>query len=76
MHFLRNRYIAAFNDKFRVPAAEKGTAFRRTGRADLNWIFSVQTERVVEKDNTVAIRDRMWQIDKTLYSATRGRAVR
>jgi len=68
--FQRDRYIAAFNDKFRVPAAEKGTAFRRTGRADLNWIFSVQTERVVEKDNTVAIRDRMWQIDKTRFRNT------
>ena len=56
--------------KFRVPAAEKGTAFRRTGRSDLNWIFTVQTERVVEKDNTVAIRDRSWQIDKTRFRNT------
>jgi hypothetical protein len=53
-----------------VPAAEKGTAFRRTGRADLNWIFSVQTERVVDKDNTVAIRERLWQIDKTRFRNT------
>jgi hypothetical protein len=50
-----------------VAAAEKGTAFRRTSRSDLNWIFTVQTERVVEKDNTVAIRDRWWQIDKTRF---------
>jgi hypothetical protein len=50
-----------------VPAAEKGTAFRRTGRSDLNWIFSVQTERVVNKDNTVAIRERLWQIDKSRF---------
>jgi hypothetical protein len=50
-----------------VPAAEKGTAFRRTSRSDLNWVFTVQTERVVEKDNTVAIRDRWWQIDKTRF---------
>ncbi len=57
--FLRDQYIAKFNDKFRVPAAEEGTAFRRTARADRNWIFSLQTERVVEKDNTVAMRDRM-----------------
>ena len=68
--FLRDRYIAEFNDKFSVPAAEKGTAFRRTGRADLNWIFSVQTERVVDKDNTVAIRERLWQIDKTRFRNT------
>src|SRR5712672_2597209 len=33
--FLRERYIAAFNEKFRVAAAEKGNAFRRTTRSDL-----------------------------------------
>ena len=65
--FLRERYIGEFNAKFRVTAAEKGTAFRRTGRSDLNWIFSVQTERVVAKDNTVAIRERSWQIDKSRF---------
>jgi hypothetical protein len=65
--FLRERYIGEFNIKFSVPAAEKGTAFRRTGRSDLNWIFTVKTERVVEKDNTVAIKDRWWQIDKTRF---------
>jgi len=50
-----------------VTAAQKGTAFRRTGRSDLNWIFTVQTERVVDNDNTVAIRERRWQIDKTRF---------
>src|SRR5450759_3462261 len=34
--FLNEHYIGEFNDKFIVPAAEKGTAFRRTGRSDLN----------------------------------------
>ncbi len=48
--FLRTRYLAAFNDKFTVAAREKGTAFRKTARKDLNWIFTVQTERVVGKD--------------------------
>ena len=52
---MRERYIAEFNRKFTVPAREKGTAFRRTARTDLNWIFTVQTERVVAKDNTVTI---------------------
>jgi transposase len=68
--FLRRRYIGEFNTKFSMPAAEKGTAFRRTGRTDLNWIFTVQTERVVDKDNTVAIRERTWQIDKTRFRST------
>jgi transposase len=66
-NFLRGKYIEEFNGKFSVAAAEKGTAFRRTGRTDLNWVFSVQTERVVDKDNTVAIGERYWQIDKSRF---------
>jgi hypothetical protein len=53
-----------------VPSQEKGTAFRRTSRTDLNWIFTVQTERVVAKDNTVAIGNRLWQIDQTRFRST------
>ena len=30
----------------------------------------MQTERVVDKDNTVAIRERLWQIDKTRFRNT------
>ena len=68
--FLRERYIAEFNHKFTVKAAERGTAFRRCGRSDLDWIFSIQTERVVAKDNTVAIRDQWWQLHKTRWRHT------
>src|SRR3954466_6184419 len=49
--FLRERYIAEFNRKFTVSAKERGTAFRKASRSDLDWIFSVQTERIVAKDN-------------------------
>jgi transposase len=68
--FLREQYIARFNTQFAVAAGEKGTAFRRTSRTDLDWIFTVQTERVVAKDNTVAIADRSWQIGKTRFRST------
>src|SRR5882762_3465903 len=68
--FLRERYIGEFNSKFKVPTEEKGTAFRHTSRTDLNWIFTVQTERVVAKDNTVTIGSRLWQIDKTRFRNT------
>jgi hypothetical protein len=68
--FLRQHYIQEFNQKFCVKAAGKGTAFRRCGRSDLDWIFSIQTERVVGKDNTVAIQDRWWQIDKCRWRHT------
>jgi transposase len=68
--FLRKHYIGEFNAKFTVAAAQKGTAFRRCNRTDLDWVFTVQTERVVAKDNTVAIGDRSWQIEKSRFRHT------
>lgn len=61
--FLREHYIATFNRQFQVPAAERGTAFRRCGRRDLDWVFSIQTDRVVAKDHTVAIGPHWWPLD-------------
>ena len=68
--FLRDRYIAEFNRKFAVPAAEKGTAFRACGRRDLEWVFSVQNQRVVAKDNTVTLRERAWQLEQSHWRCT------
>jgi hypothetical protein len=65
--FLQERYITEFNRKFTVPAKERGTAFRKTGRADLDWIFSTQSERVVARDNTIAFRDQTRQLEKTRW---------
>ena len=65
--FLRERYMGEFNRQFARPAELRGTAFRRCGRKDLDWVFSIQTERVVGQDNTVAIRDRWWQIEKSRW---------
>jgi transposase len=68
--FLQERYIAEFNAKFSVAALQKGTAFRRTSRTDLDWIFTVQSERVVAKDNTVTIAERSWQLDRSRFRNT------
>jgi hypothetical protein len=65
--FLRESYIAEFNQKFAVPAKQKGTAFRRSSRSDLDGVFSIQTDRVVARDNTIAFRDQCWQIEKTRW---------
>lgn len=65
--FLREKYIAEFNEKFAVAAQERGNAFRPCSRKDLDFIFSVQAERVVQNDNTVAIRERSWQIEKSRW---------
>ena len=68
--FLRTEYIAEFNRRFAVPAAQKGTAFVRTKRGDLDWIFSVQHERTVDNDNTVALDNRALQLNKTRWRNT------
>jgi hypothetical protein len=68
--FLREHYVAAFNEKFAVEAAEKGSAFRRTARCDLDWVFTIQTERIVAKDNTVTVGDRSWQLEKSRFRSS------
>jgi hypothetical protein len=68
--FLREHYLAEFNRKFAKPAAEKGTAFRKCTRKDLDWVFSIQTERSVAHDNTIALQNRYLQLDKTRFRNT------
>jgi transposase len=65
--FLAEHYLAEFNRKFAVSAAEKGTAFRRCSRSDLDWIFTIQTERTVAKDNTFSLQRQLWQLDQTRW---------
>ena len=68
--FLRRHYIAEFNSKFTVMAAQKGSAFVRARRKDLDWIFSVQHERTVQNDNTITLENRVFQLDKTRWRDT------
>jgi transposase len=68
--FLRTRYIAEFNEKFAVAAAQKGSAFVRIRRKDLDWVFSVQHERTVNNDNTVTVANRTFQLDQTRWRNT------
>src|SRR5947199_9663960 len=63
--FLRVQYIDAFNRKFTVMAEQKATAFRRTSRSDVHWVFTEQTERIVYKDIIMAIGRRVWQVTKS-----------
>jgi transposase len=65
--FLRETYIAELNGRFMVAAATKGTAFRRSSLPELEWVFTIQTERTVAKDNTVAFDARVWQISKSRF---------
>ena len=68
--FLRCEYIAEFNAKFTVAAAQKGSAFVRARRSDLDCIFSVQHERTVNQDNTISVENRVFQLEKTRWRNT------
>lgn len=68
--FLREQYLAEFNRRFMVPAKERGSAFVRTRRKDLEWVFSIQHERTVNQDNTIALDNRILQIQKTRWRNT------
>jgi len=68
--FLRQHYIPEMNRKFGVRAEQPGHAFVPLHGQDLDRIFSIQTERVVGKDNTVQIADRRWQIERTPWRGT------
>jgi len=68
--FLRGEYMAEFNRRFQVKAAGPGSAFVRTRRKDLGWVFSIQHERHVNQDNTIALGNRILQIEKTRWRNT------
>jgi transposase len=68
--FLREQYRAEFNRRFAVPAAAKGSAFVRTRRKDLEWVFSIQHERTVNGDNTITLDNRVLQIERTRWRNT------
>jgi transposase len=68
--FLRETYIAELNRKFSVPPAQPESAFVPSSGKDLERIFSVQQERVVNQDNTVRVANRTLQIEKTKWRGT------
>lgn len=68
--FLREHYIAEFNARFQVPAAQRGHAFVRRSSRDLDLIFALQFERTVDRDNTVSIQNLRLQIEPVRWRAT------
>jgi hypothetical protein len=68
--FLRAEYIAEFNRRFQVPAAQRGRAFVGVARKNLDLIFSLQYERTVNRDNTVSFQNLVLQIQRVPWRAT------
>jgi len=68
--FLREHYIAAFNQRFKVVASQRGTAFTRCAGRDLDRVFSLQYERMVHRDNTVTLQNLTLQIERVRWRGT------
>jgi transposase len=68
--FLREHYIAEFNQRFQRAAAQRGSAFLPCRRRDLNLIFSLQFERTVNRDNTVSFQNLSLQIERVRWRAS------
>ncbi len=68
--FLSKEYIKEFNRRFTVESGLEGTAFVPCQRIDLERVFSIQTERVVNRDNTVRFENLILQIDRQNWRAT------
>ncbi len=68
--FLRARYIGEFNRRFRVAAAQKGSAFLPCRRRDLDLVFALQFQRTVNRDNTVSFQNLVLQLERVGWRAT------
>jgi len=71
--FLQNAYIGQFNARFAKPAAQQGTAFVPAGPLDMDRIFSIHHERIVNSDNTVRFGSIWLQIEPTRWRSTLAR---
>jgi len=71
--FLMDSYIAEFNGRFIKPAAQQGTAFVPAGPLDMDRIFSLHHQRVVNADNTVRWGNTWLQIESTRWRSTLAR---
>ena len=61
--FLNEHYIAEFNRRFAVPAAERGTAFMPCRNRNLELVFTQRYERTVDRDNTVRFHNLVMQLE-------------
>lgn len=68
--FLRRAYITEFNRRFSVAAEEAGSAFVPCQRTNLERVFAIQSERVVNRDNTVKFKNLLLQIDRQVWRGT------
>ena len=73
--YIRDHFLARMNKEFAVKAREQGTAFVACRVGDLDELVSLQTERTVEKDNTIRYEGRVLQIPVVSWRGNLARCV-
>jgi transposase len=68
--FLKEHYVAEFNRRFTVPAAERGTAFMSCRNRNLEMVFTQRYERTVDRDNTVRFHNLVMQLERAHWRHT------
>ena len=68
--FLSEHYIAEFNRRFTVSAAQRGTAFISCRRRNLEMVFTQRFERTVDQDNTVRFHNLVMQLERAHWRHT------
>jgi transposase len=68
--FLNDHYIAEFNSRFTVPAAQRGTAFISCRNRNLEMVFTQRFERKVDRANTVRFDNLVMQIERAEWRPT------
>src|ERR1700757_62391 len=68
--FLNDHYIAEFNRRFTVPAAQRGTVFLSCRHRNLEMIFTQRYERTVDRDNTVSFQNLVMQLEPAEWRHT------
>ena len=71
--FLNEHYIAEFNRRFTVPAAQRGTAFISCRHRNLEMVFTQRFERTVDQDNTVSFHNLVMQLERAQWRPTMAR---
>jgi hypothetical protein len=62
--------VGEFKRRFQVAAGQRGNAFVPCRSRDLNLVFSVQSERAVNRDNTVSFQNHSLQLERVGWKAT------
>jgi hypothetical protein len=67
---MNEHYIAEFNRRFTVPAAQRGTAFISCRHRNLEMVFTQRFERTVDQDNTVRFHNMVMQLERAHWRHT------